>query len=228
MSNFCLVCNASCDGRLRNGIVACQACKSFFLRNLPSGVGLKCSTGYNNCFPSSNSIESATDGRRFRFICPKCRFRLCQEFGMNPPKTYPPKSETNEATDDSSLMPKISVGSCTKETLNSLIQVFMDINCATGTVLPGFIQEWNPQISSQQVAQCFIDNSDHVSRLFANFLKINPLYKRLSMADRCSTFFQCVTRLNRVFNAAPAAMNRNNFNRLQTLYPDFKVLSLNI
>ena len=87
----------------------------------------------------------------------------------------------------------------------------MDINSATASTIPGLVQDWNPQSTSQDVAQCFISNSDQASRLFSNFLKANPIYKRLTMADRCSTFFQCAIRLSRIFKAAPAAMSRNNF-----------------
>ena len=116
------------------------------------------------------------------------------------------------------LVPKISSATCTKESLNSLIQVFMDINSATASTIPGLVQDWNPQSTSQDVAQCFISNSDQASRLFSKFLKANPIYKRLTMADRCSTFFQCAIRLSRIFKAAPAAMNQSNFHRLQTLF----------
>ena len=204
-SSLCLVCSASCDGRLRNGVVACQACKSFYLRSQPSGVGLKCETGLNNCSPSSNHLECTADGRRFRFICPKCRFRRCQEVGMKPPKTNCEKRKTK----DFSIVPKIATGTNTKETLSFLIQVFMNINSAISNAVPGVVQEWRPCGSEREMTQTFIANADHVSRLFANFLKVNPLYKRLTMADRCSTFFRCSTRLNRIFKAAPAAMNQS-------------------
>ena len=219
MPSLCLVCTASCDGRLRNGVVACQACKSFFLRSQPSGVGLKCLTNLNNCSAVAN-LKYTADGRRLRFSCPKCRFRRCQEVGMKPPKT-----NIDQSNDFQCLLPKVSSATCTKETLNSLIQVFMDINSATAITIPGLVHDWNPQSSSQEVAQCFISNSDQASRLFSNFLKANPIYKRLTMADRCSTFFQCAIRLNRIFKAAPAAMNQSNFHRLQTLFPDFKVIT---
>ena len=220
MPSLCLVCNATCDGKLRNGIVACQAWKSFFLRSQPSGADLKCLTSLNNCSAVTN-LKYTADGRRLRFSCPKCRFRRCQEVGMKSPKT---SMGSEEARDSDSILPNITTGTSTKETVNSLIQVFMDINSATASTIPGLVQDWNPQSTSQDVAQCFISNSDQASRLFSNFLKANPIYKRLTMADRCSTFFQCAIRLRRIFKAAPAAMSRNNFHRLQTLFPDFQVL----
>ena len=171
--NSCLVCNSSCDGRLRNGIVACQACKSFFLRYQPSGVGLKCAIGSNDC-PIATDNQCIADGRRFRFVCPKCRFQRCQNVGMKIPKgnvttgkrikshqTIEIKDVMEGQSSGYALLPQIKVGTSTKEILNSLIQVFMDI--------------------------------------------------------------QCVTRLNRIFNAAPAAMNQSNFNKLQTFFPDFQV-----
>ena len=122
-----------------------------------------------------------------------------------------------------SILPQITVGAEVKEILNSLIKVFMDISCATASTIPAVVQEWKPQVSNGEVAHSFIRNSDHVCRLFANFLKGNPFYNRLTMADRCSTFFQSGTRLNRIFNVAPAAMNQRNFNKLQTMFPDFQV-----
>ena len=86
MNKLCLVCTATTDGRLRNGVVACQACKSFFLRYFPNREGLKCEMGRNDC-PVATNPQYIADRRRFRFICPKCRFQRCQEVGMKPPKT---------------------------------------------------------------------------------------------------------------------------------------------
>ena len=224
MSSLCLVCNASCDGRLRNGVVACQACKSFFLRSQTSANGLKCVTGIKNCFVGATG-KRGVDGRRLRFNCPQCRFRRCQEVGMKPPKTIVESGKiTDGQTNDFSLMPKITPDTSTKETLNSLIAVFMETYSASGNAIPGVVQDWSPQVGDREMTQTFLNNSDHVCRLFANFLKINPLYKRLTMADRCSTFFQCGTRLNRIFKAAPAAMNRSNFQKLQVIFPEFQVL----
>ena len=138
---------------------------------------------------------------------------------MKPPKTNCEKRKTKAF----SIVPKIATGTNTKETLSFLIQVFMNINSAISNAVPGVVQEWRPCGSEREMTQTFIANADHVSRLFANFLKVNPLYKRLTMADRCSTFFRCSTRLNRIFKAAPVAMNQSNFNKLQTLFPDFHV-----
>ena len=191
MTTLCLVCTASCDGKLRNGVVACQACKSFFLRYLPDGEGLKCATSKNDCSVATNT-QSIADGRRFRFVCPKCRFRHCQEVGMKAPKSniiikqqiMKGKSSSNNC----SLLSQIAVGTSTKETFNSLTKVFMDINNATASTIPGLVKEWKPQVSNGEVTQSFLNNADDVSRLFAFFLKNNPFYNQVTMADRCSMF----------------------------------------
>ena len=222
MNKLCLVCTATTDGRLRNGVVACQACKSFFLRYFPNRDGLKCEMGRNDC-PVATNPQYVADRRRFRFICPKCRFQRCQEVGMKPPKTGTRQKMLECQSGRVSLLPQITVEAKTKETLNTLMKMFMDISRTTASTSPGLVQEWNSQESYGQVVQSFLNNSDHVSRLFIGFLKVSPFYKKLTMADRCSTFFQCGTRLNRIFHTAPAAINRTNFHRLQTLCPDFKV-----
>ena len=221
---FCKVCSASCDGRLRNGVVACPACKSFFLRTLQSHSTLKCVSGFDNC-PAVAIMKSAADGRRLRFICTKCRFIRCQQVGMNPPR-----SENSDSIGNGNIGNQIQLApinpndSNVKEMLNSLMNVFINTNQEAANTTPGVVVQMGPNVTNYDVAQCFLASSDHVAKLVANFLKANPLYKQVSMADRCSTFFQCTTRLNRIFLSAPATMNRDNFNKLCCLYPEFKVL----
>ena len=82
MKYFCHVCNHSTDGRLRNGIVACQACKSFFIMNI--GKDLHCKTGRFDCQVAIDIKTSIVDsnGNVWRLSCTACRFNRCIQAGM--------------------------------------------------------------------------------------------------------------------------------------------------
>ena len=121
-----------------------------------------------------------------------------------------------------SVVPVANVDHEARRIHHSLIRTYMEIINIAGNT-PGVVKQIGPQATDCQVTECFLASSDHVARFLAKFIKENPLYKQISLADRCATFFQSGTRLKRVFLSAPATLNNDNFNRLCTLYPDFKV-----
>ena len=74
----CSICNVETDGRVRCGAIACQACKSFFLRTSKARPDLLiCHRGTNDCNLEPCNQFNGKDGRQIRQICPKCRFQRC-------------------------------------------------------------------------------------------------------------------------------------------------------
>ena len=133
------------------------------------------------------------------------------------------KPITNEIGNEISILSISKFDQESRQILNSLIRGYMEIIGSAGSTTPGIVCQMKPQANVFEITQCFIQSSDYVAKLAIKFLKANPLYQRIALADRCSTFFKCSTRLKRIFLSAPATLNSENFNQLCKLYPEFHV-----
>ncbi|XP_055348245.1 uncharacterized protein LOC129595311 isoform X2 [Paramacrobiotus metropolitanus] len=72
LSARCKVCGGRSTG-VHYGVISCEGCKAFYKRGVINGIKYKC------YFGSACPITAGTRGRR----CKACRFRRCQEEGMD-------------------------------------------------------------------------------------------------------------------------------------------------
>ena len=236
---ICQVCLASCDGRIRNGIVACQACKSFFLRCLSTAkneLNLKCVTGLGNCI-SDDELPMASDGRRLRFFCKKCRYLKCKAVGMrgiqvrnstdtsngqNSPQSI--EGEDQPTASSSILMPvnhlEIDKTIKAEQMLHGLVSCFRLIENSYERA-PGLVWQLGENRSESNIISCFLTGGDYTSKVAASFVKNNPFYKPISLHDRCVTFFRGSTRLKRIFSSAPGMLNNCNYQAICSIIPEF-------
>ncbi|XP_055332761.1 mineralocorticoid receptor-like isoform X2 [Paramacrobiotus metropolitanus] len=68
----CKVCGGRSTG-VHYGVISCEGCKAFYKRGIINGIKYKC------YFGSTCPVTAGTRGRR----CKACRFRRCQEEGMD-------------------------------------------------------------------------------------------------------------------------------------------------
>ena len=239
LTSFCLVCTVPCDGRIRNGIIACQACKSFYLRYSSSPeivTNLKCETGEDNCH-IDEQLPTVSDGRRLRFFCKKCRFYKCKAVGMRnlhsqretkgkekeKPVAIPQQLSSTVAP--VTLAPVVSLHvdkSVAEQILKGIFTSFQNIGNNYDQT-PGVVYELGPGSSERDIVSCFLSGGDCGSQIAAFFVKNNPLYKAISLHDRCATFFRGSTRLKRLFSRSPGMLNDNNCQLISYLVPEIKV-----
>ena len=83
MSFHCQVCQFGTDGRIRMGIIGCEACKSFFVLNRNKKP--HCRTGLYNCPVVVSDRKEAligSNGSVWRLTCSGCRLKKCISVGM--------------------------------------------------------------------------------------------------------------------------------------------------
>ena len=226
MASFCVVCQVKTDGRKRNGVKACQPCKSFFLAHCDNVEQLKCRTGKENCTASDISIKTSTfvinNGNIWRFSCPRCRYRKCLKSGMKngraeklaerqlclySPTTIFSLSDSNNT--------QIEVN------LNSMGQGFNHLFTQFDKNLPGRVRIC---FSKDDILACQLDNFTKMAQWQAQFLHQIPGYSELSLQERSKVFatgYHYISFLFCILFNTNMGMATPNFEILASVFPTF-------
>ena len=186
----CSVCCYPCDGLMRCGVVACQACKSFFIRVKRTGyTKLICSRGTNDCkLEPSYSINGA-DGRQIRQICPKCRFeKFVNLQRINKFKNFKTKEMENKQLalvefNDPGPFP-IEIITEIKERFGNLMNFI--------PLLPGRAR---PIENPSEIATCFLGNYRIMCQAISQYGRSLNGYSNTNITDRCRIFMKICLRL---------------------------------
>ena len=199
----CLVCNienSNGDVKLRNGVMACSACGSFYRNNVNHGtINFKCKTGFGMCFEDSELTRNAivcSNGKVWRFACAKCRFDKCAKVGMkvgtrkfkrsfpDSPKTIIEQQQQQQQQQSiqqpNNLLNENNIKQC-----QDMIQVFESYREFCKLHAPGVKTVCQ---SREDVLKALKDNIETAAHIVSKLIKEVPGFKTLSLEERCAVF----------------------------------------
>ena len=220
MPIFCIVCKAKTDGRVRNGIKACQSCKSFFLAHCKQPDDLQCRTGKEDCeaceLPTISTQFVIKNGNIWRFSCTRCRYKKCLEAGMWSSNARPLlKQENIKSPEDKRC---IALEMNTKVFGEGFYKLFNRMD----QYLPGRIRICT---TKDEIFQCQVDNFTSMTEWASDFLTSVPGYSTLAVKDQMMHFsagFNMLCCFLCLFLNLPMGMSHSNFKCLLTFSTDFE------
>ena len=229
----CRICCKQTDGHLRNGVVACKACKSFFLIHSKDNEILVCKTGLNNCDveigDGANSIISS-NGCVWRFACGKCRFAKCISIGM---RRKQPKTPSN--LKQLTVYNGSSPGIDTTQPSSNVQDIKLDKDIET--MILSFSEICGDFKNKFPSGKVFIDSAEMIATVnemytfgiqkVVQFIKTLPSYGDISLTDRMSIFTHSLTGIGMFIQSATMnatlGFNPNHLNELKKYFPLFEV-----
>ena len=182
---LCVVCSNKTDGFIRNGVVACPACKSFFTVNKSDPQSLNCKGGNNDCKigKDSKTVSSFVSGNGafFRQLCRKCRFTKCLAVGM---KLNTKRSSSCNGPIDHVVMDKqlFMLETQVNGICNGAVKFHQVMNKLDASREPCYFTQ-------QEIAQVALKNFETGSKALIEFVKNLPNYKdAVPLQDRIIMF----------------------------------------
>ena len=227
MVHFCCVCCIETDGRMRNGVNACAACKAFFLIHYNSGShsSLKCKGGNNTCTVAVNQDSIiGSDGSVYRHLCSKCRYEKCINVGMCKKRE---KNLQNNIVNGTQLVPA-PVNDQMIQLEKELSELYLGVVQFQRVILnlEGSHHFCN---NHRQLGDMAIANFRTGSMALSELLKCIPNYINISLPNRITLFshgFAGISFLSGAFADDPSpfsGLNIANMKEFVRVYPTFKV-----
>ena len=231
MPVLCVVCHAKTDGRKRNRIIACEACKSFFLVHCRNPEELTCKTGSFQCqarddLPGTCSKFVTNEGVIWRFACSRCRYKKCLDSGMWTSsakvfENYQLAMKKSHLTKPTTLHMFQNDNSNWEGNVQMFGKGFQELFYKFDKFLPGRI---NHCTTMTDVLSCQLDNFTTTAGWLASFLKTIPEYSNIPVKDRVKFFANGYPITNfllcLLFNQT-LGMTEANFNILLQVIPRF-------